>query len=114
MLSSQPLSQSASPEKEARANRACILALVLGQGDQVRVLPPPPNLVDNTGEGAGVRRAANPSSAHPCVQKGRSTSKGHGSRVLGSEIQRLLKSSSKVAADTLVEVWKLGWRLPRF
>ena len=31
---------------------------------------PPPNLVDNTGEGGGVRRAANPACAHPWAQEG--------------------------------------------
>jgi hypothetical protein len=58
------------PKGGAGQSRACTRALVLGQGDQVRILPPPPNLVDSTGEGGGVRRTAKSDCAHQWVQKG--------------------------------------------
>ena len=57
-LSSHPLSESAPNEREARAKQVLHPRRGFGPGSTGSGPAPPSNLVDNTGEGGGVRRAA--------------------------------------------------------
>ena len=69
-LASHPLSESASPERGARAKRVLHPRLGFGPGTPGLGPAPPFNLADSTGEGGDVRRAAKSACAHPWAQKG--------------------------------------------